>query len=437
MIEKVKGFQDLYPEDYFLFSYVTKIIKKTAYSFGFQQYDSAILESTDLYKKKSGNEIMSQLFEFEDKSKRKVTLRPEMTPSLIRLVSKIVKSYPKPIKWFSINENFRYEKPQKGRLRSFYQFNFDILCEESIISDLEIITLLINCFKALGLNNEDFCIKISDRILWNYILESLLIEKNDIDKILFYIDKSSKDNDESLLFFLKNNYKNNDNLIFNFIKKFMLCDNIDKIINFINNEKNIIQKEKINIRINNLKNFFNLLNLSNLNKYYILDFKIVRGISYYTGIVFEVFHVNNKGRSICGGGRYNTFSLFDINYDIPAIGFAIGYTPLLDLLKNKKNLLPIYENNSEIFFIINYKNENDIKEAFYLINEIRYIYGYKVEYVLDEININKQIKKAYISRSKIIILYEQNIIKIKNINDNNRWKIIQKNEIYNYINLQK
>jgi histidyl-tRNA synthetase len=166
MFKSLPGFRDFYPEDCAVRNHLFRSWRKTAQTFNFKEYDGPILESLDLFKQKSGDEIVGQLFAFEDKGGRSVALRPEMTPSLARMIGARANALKRPIKWFCIEENFRYERMQKGRLRSFYQFNADIFGEPGPGADAEIVATLIQSLTVMGLGPKDFVIRISDRHLW-------------------------------------------------------------------------------------------------------------------------------------------------------------------------------------------------------------------------------------------------------------------------------
>src|SRR5580704_2325725 len=165
-LQRLTGFRDFYPEDRAWLNYIFDSWRTTATNFGFAEYDGPVLEPTDLYRKKSGDEIKSQLFRFIDQGERDVCLRPEMTPTLARLVAARAREYRKPIKWFSISPFFRFEKPQKGRLREFYQINCDIIGDDTPAADAELIALAVALHRAFGLTDDDFFVRVNNRSLW-------------------------------------------------------------------------------------------------------------------------------------------------------------------------------------------------------------------------------------------------------------------------------
>jgi histidyl-tRNA synthetase len=199
MFETLPGFRDFPPEVCARRNHLFRVFRTVAQVFDFSEYDAPILEPLDLYVEKSGEEIVGQLFHFEDKGERRVALRPELTPTLARMVAARANSLPKPIKWFNIGEHFRYERPQKGRGRSFYQFNADLLGESSLEADAELIALLVAIFETLGLHSNDFKIRLSDRTSWVLFLNALGITEEQRPAILDAIDKSERRKPEQTL----------------------------------------------------------------------------------------------------------------------------------------------------------------------------------------------------------------------------------------------
>ena len=192
MFETLPGFRDFPAEACSRRNHLFRVFRTVARAFDFKEYDAPILEPLDLYVEKSGQEIVGQLFHFEDKGNRPVALRPELTPTLARMVAARANSLAKPIKWFNIGEHFRYERPQKGRGRSFYQFNADLLGESSISADAELISLLISIFETLGLSSNDFKIRLSDRSTWVFLLDGLGVSETARPNVLLAIDKSER-----------------------------------------------------------------------------------------------------------------------------------------------------------------------------------------------------------------------------------------------------
>ncbi len=328
-IEKIKGFRDHYPEDMEVRNYFFKKITNAAENFGYQLIDFPSLEPLDLYRLKSGTELVSQTFSFTDKGGREVTMIPEATPSTVRLLA-ARKDLPRPVRWYSFPKVWRYEEPQEGRFREHYQFNADMFGLDSEESDAEIVGLASSILDYLGLSGI-YEININDRFLMEYILKDLGIEN--IPDAFSIIDKYKKIDRNS------------------FMEAFggigAEGDEIKKIISLLNEKvdtgnlerkvKKVVKNyEEIKPRIERIKKTFNLIGLyteSPIN----YDFSIVRGLSYYTGMVFEAFDVRGELRAILGGGRYDDLSKLFTTERIPAVGFAIG-DAVIELLLKRQNL---------------------------------------------------------------------------------------------------
>src|SRR3954465_5416970 len=195
--QTLPGFREFYPEDLARRNFIFRLWRQTATAFGFAEYDAPVLESLDLYKAKSGDEIEAQLFAFKDKGDREVALRPEMTPTVCRLVGAKANALKRPIKWFSVAEFYRYERAQKGRLRAFFQFNADIFGEAGPEAEIELIALLIQCLAGFGLTKDDFYVRLSDRDLWFFYLEALGFNEPQARSILTVIDRYEKAGDDA------------------------------------------------------------------------------------------------------------------------------------------------------------------------------------------------------------------------------------------------
>ena len=194
--KSLPGFREFYPEDFAEHRFLFQVWRQVARRFGFQEYDGPVLESLELFKAKSGDEIESQLFCFEDKGGREISLRPELTPTLARMVAARANALKRPIKWFSVGDNFRYERMQKGRLRCFTQFNADILGEAGPAAEIELLALLVQIFQGFGLGEDDFFIRLSDRNLWMLYLEAQGFAAQSA-KILEIVDKWERMTEEA------------------------------------------------------------------------------------------------------------------------------------------------------------------------------------------------------------------------------------------------
>src|SRR6266571_1633494 len=183
-MQALPGFRDFLPDDCAARNYIFARWREVARRYGFVEYDGPTIEPIDLYRKKSGGELVGQLFEFKDKGERHVALRPEMTPTLARIVGSHAREFRKPLKWFSIANFFRYEKQQRGRLREFYQLNADIFGEKSVAADAEVIALAIDALRAFGFESNEFVVRISDRAAWNDFLDRMQVKPQRRPKFL-------------------------------------------------------------------------------------------------------------------------------------------------------------------------------------------------------------------------------------------------------------
>jgi len=329
-----KGTRDFYPEDLAVQNFIFDKSRQIAESFGYEEYSASVLEPTELYKVKTGEEIVNeQTYSFKDRGDRDVTLRPEMTPSVARMVAKRKRELAYPLRWFSLQNFFRYERPQKGRMREFWQLNADIFGVEGIEAEVEIISLGYELMKSLGAQDEDFVIKINYAGTLKKILEQdteLNLTEEEVLKTIKTIDRKNKISVEE--------FKNR-------VVSEIGEDKGQKLIEKLENE--IPQKVQ---QDNDFKKCGELSQkLSDKGIQTILDPQLVRGFDYYTGIVFEFFDTNpENNRALFGGGRYD--DLLDIfsSEKIPAVGLGMGDVTIKDFLE-VRNLLPEYQSETDLY----------------------------------------------------------------------------------------
>jgi len=389
--QKPTGTIDFYPEEESIKNNIFNKLKKAAVNFGFLEVDVPIIESLDLLKAKQGEEITSQIFTIEKKGDEEFAIRAEFTPSLARMFVAKQKALAKPVKWFCINKVLRYERPQKGRLREFFQFNCEVYGSDKPEADSECINLIISSLKSLGLTENDFTIKLNNRKL----MQGLLSELGDVNKILAILDKKRKISDDE----------------FNELLKEVGLDDskIDKL-----NQLLITPVDKIKVNndtakqgLEELKQILNLVD----TKFVDFDFETVRGLAYYTGTVFEVFDKAGKFRSIAGGGRYDQMIELFKGEPTPATGFALGYATLSLLLEDKK-LIPVPNTAPDYYIAI--VNEEARNEAFKVANKLRE--KYKVEIDISRRNLGNQFKYANKIKAKKVIVLGPDEIKSKKVN---------------------
>ena len=378
-MERLPGFRDFYPEplphpDVWSADARQFIFDKwrtTAKRYGFREYDGPPLEPLELFTTKSGAEIVGQLYNFKDKGDREISLRPEMTPTLARMVAAHERNYKKPIKWFALPQLFRYERQQKGRLREHFQFNADLIGETDPAADAELIALLIDTLRAFGLTAEDFVIRLSSRNAWQEFFESGKRKaesgNNAEDAYAFFqiIDKLERTAPEE-----------------SEKKLSVLGFSLASVNTFIESGKPTAELQNIldNLAARGLKDFVKI------------DYQVIRGLAYYTGVVFEAFDRKGEFRAIAGGGRYNNLVklISGGKVDLPALGFGMGDVVLAELLK-ARGLLPKFDSQMDVFVLIEDETLRPI--SLKLVHDLRAA-GFAVEYPITPAKSDKQFKRA-------------------------------------------
>jgi len=390
----VKGTRDLYPEQYARVGHIFEAWRKTALSYGFEEFDSPILETLELYTLKSGDEIVGQLYHFPDKGGRMLALRPELTPSLARMVAKIQSETPKPIKWFSIPRCMRYERPQKGRLREFFQFNVDIIGESSPTADLEIISVAIDSLVNLGLSSKDFVVKVNNRDFVSQYFSSLGFEESQEKSLYKIIDNARKLRREETEAALEELHLDAD-------KKRGVSQYLS-----LKEMSDLEQLRSGGEGRSSLIELFSLVEAASVSDFVQFDPTIVRGLDYYTGIVFELFDRSERMRAICGGGRYNNLVREFSGKDIPACGFGMGDVVLSEILQDR-GLLPTYSRNIDYYLL-----RVSEKELPVLLGVARHLrsQGLTVEFSYNRTTLKKQMARASkLGARKALIIGEQEI----------------------------
>jgi histidyl-tRNA synthetase len=332
--ESYKGVRDFYPEEMAQQKYIFDKWRKTAEAFGYEEMDASLLEPTELYEAKTGEEIVNeQTYTFKDRGDRKVTIRPEMTPTVARMVAKKKRELTLPVRWYSISNFFRYERPQKGRLREFWQINCDIFGISGVNADTESVSLAYAMMKEFGVKDSDFEIRVNNRKLVEYILkEKLSLNDKESYKLSKLIDKKDRMSDTE----------------FKEQAKVLLGDKTKDFVEMLNvedlKELNDLSENEGYQEIEDLFKELDKLGIKN----YKFDSTLIRGLDYYTGLVFEIFDANKKSRSILGGGRYdNLLEIFGEDA-LPTVGFAVGDITMMGFLKDY-DLLPEYSPKAQLF----------------------------------------------------------------------------------------
>jgi histidyl-tRNA synthetase len=391
-MQALPGFRDFLPDDCAVRNYIFARWREIARRYGFIEWDGPVLEPTELYKKKSGAEIVDQLFTFTDKGDREVAMRPELTPTLARVVAAHEREFKKPLKWFSIGQFFRYEKQQRGRLREHFQLNCDIVGEVNLAADIELVALCIDMLRAFGFTDKDLVVRISDRDFWTDFLREKNVSPDRWDELLQAIDKSGREPREKTA-----------------QKVGKLADSIFATL------KSGGKSKKLDKLVEGLRE-------RGLADYVAIDVGIVRGLAYYTGIVFEVFDRAGKFRAIAGGGRYDNLvaQLSDGAASMPALGFAMGDVVLSELINEtaqvRQKIKETIAANRAIDIYIVIAKEERRADALRQIQQLRDL-GYRVDYPLISEKVGKQFQTAEQLGARVAVLFgdEWPQIKIKNM----------------------
>lgn len=323
--QALPGFRDFPPEDLAFRSHILAAWRRVATRYGFEEYDGPPLEPLELYTAKSGDEIVGQLFHFEDKGGRHVALRPEMTPTFARMVSAHARSAPKPIRWFAMPQLFRYEKQQKGRLREHFQLNCDLVGEAGPFADAEVIALAIDVCRELGLTAADFRVRLSDRSVLYAMLIGSGLSTEQIEVVLPVLDKYEKVGADVTLQRLLD------------LGLGARTDGVMDLLEVRSAARLRALAQEWGVLSNTwvLGQVTDALESMGLGDFVEIDCSIVRGLAYYTGTVFELFDRQGAHRAICGGGRYDTLLSSLGGVDLPAVGFGMGDVVLGELLKDR------------------------------------------------------------------------------------------------------
>ena len=405
-MKPLPGFRDLFPEDFARRSYLVGCWRETARRYGFVEFDGPTLESAELYRKKnSGGEILGQLYGFTDKGEREVALRPEVTPTLARMVAARHRDYPKPLRWFNVGTCFRYERQQRGRLREFLQFNCDLLGDSSPAADAEVVALLIDLLRSFGLTNKDFVIRLSNREAWYDFLAEHGVEKERAGEFLNIVDKMEREPAEKTE---------------------------EKLVPFgipLATLQSFVQRAEIP----SLAPLLSDLEARGLRDFVRPDLGVVRGLAYYTGVVFEAFALQGNLRAIAGGGRYDRLlaDLSDGSADLPAIGFGVGDAVLLELINEvaaaKAQEESALKANAPVQIYIVIAAEEKRPAALALSQKLR-AEGWRVAFPLGSERVGKQFGAAESAGATLAVVIgaEWPVVKVKRLADRHEEELAER-----------
>lgn len=382
-MQLLPGFRDFYPEECARRNYILSVWRDVAGRYGFVEYDGPVLESIELYRKKSGGELVGQLFDFVDKGERHVAMRPEMTPTLARMVAARERDYKKPLKWFCAPSFFRYEKQQRGRLREFLQLNCDILGEASAGADAELLALAIDILRGFGFGPADFVLRLSDRDAWADFAKARGVGEDRLLDFLSVVDKLERASDAE-----------NEKRLGDF------GVSLQQVRAFIANPT--AEAKKLSSILEDLK-------ARGMREYVEVDLTIVRGLAYYTGLVFEVFDRGGKERALAGGGRYDRLLelMSDGKVKMPALGFGMGDVVLENLIDDvevaseRRNAWLGANRAAEIFVVL--AKEELRPEALRLVQRLREK-ACRVDFALAPAKVGKQFQAAEQSGAQFAVV---------------------------------
>ena len=326
-VQPLPGFRDFFPPEHAALRGIFQAWREASRCGGFTEYEGPELESLELYTEKSGDEIVGQLYHFTDKGERQVALRPEMTPTLARMVASQHRNYRKPIKWFSVPRLFRYERPQKGRHREHYQWNCDMVGEKSPMAEAELIGVLCLGLSLLGLGPKDVVVKVSDRSWWDTFLEKQGVGEAERPTVLRTLDRLESATAEQRR-----------------EKLGALAEAVEAVWEGTSADSEAVGQVRKGVEALGYGDWCET------------DYRVVRGLAYYTGVVFEVHDRAGKLRAVAGGGRYDDLLKRLGGEDLPAVGFGMGDAVLAELLREKKIAMP-HATGAEIFIVAEAKEQ--------------------------------------------------------------------------------
>ncbi len=380
--QALPGFRDFFPDEAALRNRICAVWRHVAARYGFEEYDGPPLEPLELYTQKSGEEIVGQLYAFEDKGGRQVALRPEMTPTLARMVAQRARALKKPIRWFAIPQLFRYERQQRGRLREHFQLNMDLIGEPGPLADAELIAAAVDVVRSFGLSERDFRVRISDRRAAHALLGAQGLGDDQIGTAYTQIDKLEREP--------------KDELVQNLMRGAGLSEEAAAAaldigeIRSLDDARAAARTARVaDDVLEPLIECVSALDAMGLGRYLEVDLSVVRGLAYYTGIVFELFDARRSLRAICGGGRYDGLLLALGGVDLPAVGFGMGDVVLGELIRERA--AEVTGGGLDVFLVA--VTGEDVNPMLALAHAMREA-GLRVEYALKHQSVGKQLKLA-------------------------------------------
>ena len=394
-VPPVKGTRDFYPEQMRIRNFIVDGWKAVSVRNGFEEYDGPIFEYLKMFQIKSGDEIAEQLFSLTDRGGRELAIRPEITPTLARMVNQQINSLPRPIKWFSVPRLCRAERPQKGRLREFFQWNIDIIGIDDPLADAETIFTAVDYLQQVGLGANDIVVKISSRKMLAAVLKVMGVAEDKFDSLYTVLDKKSKLPAETFEKML--NELLEDSKVSNEIIQFMQSENMKQIEDKYGHLEAFSEMTKL----------FEYLDNMGIGDYYRFDPGIVRGLAYYTGVVYEIYDKASELRAIGGGGRFDNLLKDFGGPSIPATGFGMGDC-ILEILLREKGLLDKKLSSKQLDYFVVYVDKKYQSEAIQVTTQLR-SKGKGTNFSYKGGNLGKQLKQASAQNAARCIIIGQEI----------------------------
>jgi len=396
----VKGTRDFYPPQMAVRNWIIDGWKNASIRSGFEEYDGPIFEHLKMFQIKSGDEIVEQLFSLKDRGGRRLAIRPEITPTLARMVNQQINSLPRPVKWFSVPRLCRAERPQKGRLREFFQWNLDIIGEDDVLADAEVIFCALDYLQQVGLKPKDIVVKISSRKMLAALLVSIGFAENQLDFLYSILDKRSKIPADSFEKILAEKIKDENQ--YKKVLELMNVESLEQISSLMD------LTDEVKKSINEVQRLFELLETMGVADFCIFDIGIVRGLAYYTGIVYEIYDRQSQLRAIGGGGRYdNLLKLFG-GPAITATGLGIGDC-VLGILLEEKGILQKKLPKQRIDFFVAYTDKEFFHKAVEITSKLRRA-GKTAIFSRKAVHLGKQLKQASAQNAKKCLILGRELL---------------------------
>jgi len=404
-IQSVKGTRDFYPDQMRVRNWIADVWRKVSLRNGFEEYDAPIFEYLDLFAIKSGQEIVEQLFSFTDRGGRKLAIRPEVTPSLARMVNAKINSLPRPIKWFSIPRLCRAENPQRGRLREFFQWNVDVIGSDDVLADAECIFAAVDFLREVGLKPADVNVRIGSRPLTVAVLKAAGVGEKGMEEALAVLDKRPRVSDEEFTRLALAAGLGKEQIAA--VTRFQNCSSIDEI------RRSLGEVQGTAAAIESLERLLANLEAMGAADYCALDMRVVRGLAYYTGIVYEIFDAGAELRAIAGGGRYDNLLEVLGGPAVGATGFGMGDV-VLGILLEEKGKVPEEVLRPALEFFVVCGQEGGFERVVEVVGALRQA-GRSADFTYKAQPLGKQLKEANRRGAKKAVIVSADGLAVKDL----------------------